>query len=911
VDVLVRIVGDAVSAVAALGATGTAAVALEGKLTALGARTTTIFGAHGEVLANVAQPLTVALEKTGAAAVTAASTAGPALSTFGKGLGDAGKAAEDAAQHHSLLGAVVTGLGGMLTSLGGAVLSPLTGHYKSVGDATKDLNEKSNKLREGIEKLAGAAEKTVTGKSSVFGLLSGLGSSIPLIGGVVAGVGILGALLEHLVVEQADYAFTIEEQNQLLGVNTTLLQTLDEMVTRVGLDHDNLTKILQRFGTNLEKGAPALKAYGLNLADLGITSKDLNVAIPEFSKWLSEQTNKTYANAVATALLGKGASDLITTFGKGPDAIKAFTAEMQRNGQIMSEDEIHAGALTKIFKDDMMASLQGVVRQLAGPLFAGLDQLFHAITLGRQQMGGVFHDLGQGISNVLTQIVSFFVSLTRGKAGIDAFNKSLGDSSAAYKENALRTADATRAAAQKKVDDLEAKVSLDALTQSTADQTKALDASIKTLNDRQTAFDTMIGKEITGYTDASTAFTKKADKEIADLNNASAAYAKNADEQIQTQHDIVTALDQRMAMEQLQQQLADDAGTSELARLKAQLGAATNMYSDQRKAGETVAAFQQRLRVEGLQDQITAEEQRRALAKDTAAIEKAQVTDAADAVIKQLNDQKAAYADETKVRIDTLNLQKQAYADDTAARIASLNTQKTAYDDDTKARVAALDAQKTALQDNLSAQQRSYNDLTSTMQDQLAQAQSDLLQAQTGYHDILTGNTNSFLSNLQLAFSDPGSTLQSWANWLGDALGTALVNGLISGLERAVGYMVSGGGIIGMLPNLVGNATVGLAQGLWHSITGRQSGGPIVPGQPYLIGEHGPELRVFDQPGAILPLTTGGLTAVQAGGGLGGGALTINQTVHITGSSEEMQTVARREIDRANTQLLQRIVATA
>ncbi len=31
------------------------------------------------------------------------------------------------------------------------------------------------------------------------------------------------------------------------------------------------------------------------------------------------------------------------------------------------------------------------------------------------------------------------------------------------------------------------------------------------------------------------------------------------------------------------------------------------------------------------------------------------------------------------------------------------------------------------------------------------------------------------------------------------------------------------------------------------------AGGPVTPGVPYLVGEHGPELRVFDKPGAIIP----------------------------------------------------------
>jgi hypothetical protein len=794
-------------------------------------------------------------------------------------------------------------IGTGISAVAGAIGGVLSDGFKKTSESAGELNEKAHGLSETFTKLGEAGLKVAAGQGSILGFLGSLGSSIPMIGGVVAGLGLLGGLLEHVVTEQADYAFAIEEQNQLLGINTTLLQTLDAMVARVGLDHDNLTKVLQRFSANIAQGGPSLKVYGLNLADLGVTTKDLNVAIPELIKWMSSQTDKTYANAVATALMGKGATGLIASFDKGLPAFKAFTDEMQRNGQLMSDSEIKAGALAKIFKDDMMASFQGVVRQLSGPLFTGMSQLFHAITLGAQGGQGAFHNLGTEISKVLTQVVGFVVSLVGGKAGIDAFNKSLGDSSAAYNSDAAATASAAAVTAQKKVTDLEAKISLDALTESTADQTKALDASIKTLNDRQTAFDAVIAKEITGYTDASTAFTKRTDKEISDLNNASVAYAKNADEQIQSQHDIVTAMDQRMAMEQAQQQLADDNGTSALAILKAQLAATQTTYSDQRQAGESVNAYLLRIRQEGLQDQITTEEQKRALAKDTAAIDKQTATDAADAVIRQLNDQKLAYADETKVRVDTLTVQKQAYADDTAARIASLNTQKTAYDDDTKARIASLDAQKVALQDNLSAAQRSYNDLTNTMQDQLAAAQSDLSQAQAGFNAVVQGSADSLIGNLALTFSDPGSYLQRWIDWLGDTLGRAFIGGLGHGLETAARNLASPGTWLGWLkdvaPRLLspGTALVGLA-----------GGGPTNPGQPYIVGEHGPELRVFSQPGSIVPLTKGGLVAHASGSAAAG--TTIHQNVYITGSSAEMQDVARREIDLANTQLIQRITAT-
>jgi hypothetical protein len=59
-------------------------------------------------------------------------------------------------------------------------------------------------------------------------------------------------------------------------------------------------------------------------------------------------------------------------------------------------------------------------------------------------------------------------------------------------------------------------------------------------------------------------------------------------------------------------------------------------------------------------------------------------------------------------------------------------------------------------------------------------------------------------------------------------------------------------GILGLGPNVAGG-TGGLLGGLGGLITGRQAGGPVRGGQPYIVGEHGPELFVPGGSGQIVP----------------------------------------------------------
>jgi hypothetical protein len=70
------------------------------------------------------------------------------------------------------------------------------------------------------------------------------------------------------------------------------------------------------------------------------------------------------------------------------------------------------------------------------------------------------------------------------------------------------------------------------------------------------------------------------------------------------------------------------------------------------------------------------------------------------------------------------------------------------------------------------------------------------------------------------------------------------------------GKMIEGMMIRGALAgvfNLMTGGTGGFMGGFKTSFPGRASGGPVEPGVPYWVGERGPELRVFNRSGSIVP----------------------------------------------------------
>ena len=67
------------------------------------------------------------------------------------------------------------------------------------------------------------------------------------------------------------------------------------------------------------------------------------------------------------------------------------------------------------------------------------------------------------------------------------------------------------------------------------------------------------------------------------------------------------------------------------------------------------------------------------------------------------------------------------------------------------------------------------------------------------------------------------------------------------------GTAVSGGGLGGLIGSLFG----GGATGMPLNLLARAGGGPVSSGQPYMVGERGPELFVPKASGSIMPNRAG------------------------------------------------------
>lgn len=195
----------------------------------------------------------------------------------------------------------------------------------------------------------------------------------------------------------------------------------------------------------------------------------------------------------------------------------------------------------------------------------------------------------------------------------------------------------------------------------------------------------------------------------------------------------------------------------------------------------------------------------------------------------------------------------QAVRDRTAALIEEQKILGLTYQEQEKRRMA-LDLEQTALADlreearrkgvadresiQLSAAHRAKIDEASSAYARQADVLRQLEEAQNRADDASREFYDSFKSNVMDAITGAKS--------LGEAL---------RGLAKQFGSMLLSRGMDQLFQPSTGGSSGGVLGGLFKSIGGlfRATGGPVVKGQPYIVGERRPEVFVPDQNGKIVP----------------------------------------------------------
>lgn len=233
----------------------------------------------------------------------------------------------------------MTQLASLVVSLGLKSASFVRG----LADAKVAANRESRAIQGHLDKIKGST--------------SGVTASLKtMVAGFAAGFAIQG--LAAAVSGGLEYASSLKEVAQQLGVTTDTLQEYRYAATQVGITQEEMDAGLAKLTRSLGMAAAGSKAQAAAFAELGVTAKTADGAMPQLIAGLSKIADPAKRAALEVTIFGKAGQKLDTLLAGGTGEVDRLRDAAHRLGIVLSEEQIQKADDTA----DKLAELKTVMK---------------------------------------------------------------------------------------------------------------------------------------------------------------------------------------------------------------------------------------------------------------------------------------------------------------------------------------------------------------------------------------------------------------------------------------------------------------------------------------------------------------------------------------------------------------------
>lgn len=215
---------------------------------------------------------------------------------------------------------------------------------KAYKDGTIDIKQR----HEALKRLQRTQKKSVqTTKQARGGMgMAGLGAmGGRALGAIGVGMSVRGTAAA--VQNQADYANTLGDTAQRLGMNLETLQVLQVAAVRTGVSVDTLSMALQRQTRRVAEAAKGTGEAVKALEELGLNARELNRMQPgrqfeEISAAIAEVPNRADQVRLAMKLFDSEGVALVNTLDLGKKGFADLRAELSKDGGLITQRDVDA-----------------------------------------------------------------------------------------------------------------------------------------------------------------------------------------------------------------------------------------------------------------------------------------------------------------------------------------------------------------------------------------------------------------------------------------------------------------------------------------------------------------------------------------------------------------------------------------
>lgn len=249
-----------------------------------------------------------------------------------------------------------------------------------IGALRVSLSADTAQFEDGMRRARETSKSTAGYIRTSFG---GVGASIKQgLAGIVAGLSV--GLFAGLIKQSLEYASSLAEVAQQLGVTTKDLQTFRFAAGQVGVSQEQLETGLSKLTITLGKVAAGAKAPAAALSAIGISAdelkgKDTGEAFRIIADGLQKITDRSQRAAVEVAIFGKAGSALDNLLAGGSAALNELSLAAEKLGIVLSDEQIQKADDTadklEALKTVLSARLAGVVADNADSILGFADSL--------------------------------------------------------------------------------------------------------------------------------------------------------------------------------------------------------------------------------------------------------------------------------------------------------------------------------------------------------------------------------------------------------------------------------------------------------------------------------------------------------------------------------------------------------
>ena len=252
-----------------------------------------------------------------------------------------------------------------------------------------------------------AAKETGEKSGKRFGesLAKGLKATAAVIGAAMtaatAGAIATGKAFINAANSTAQYGDNIDKMSQKMGISTKAYQEWDFVMRHCGTSIESLKPSMKTLANAAVKGSDAFDKLGISQQDIANMSQE-----ELFGKTISalqNVKNETERTALASKLLGKGATELGALFNMSADETDALKQQVHDLGGVMSDDAIKAAANYQDEMQNMKTALTGVKNNIMSQFLPGISSVMTGLSKVFSGNGGV-EEIRAGLQSVISNI---------------------------------------------------------------------------------------------------------------------------------------------------------------------------------------------------------------------------------------------------------------------------------------------------------------------------------------------------------------------------------------------------------------------------------------------------------------------------------------------------------------------------